>query len=162
MKDNINIRSRDKINGFISVIVVFSLCASCILYALLHDSDMTFVQYKDVVEKKTERQAGFRKVQSDMIRECDSLYSRINRFDPSVNAVYEENDIKFLINELRLTYEHNMWDKRYKVFFHMSLFYEMWFADKKTAWSKGKNITAFSQNLEKCEIGLDDINNQLK
>ena len=162
MKKNLNIRNRDKISGFISVFVIFSICTSSILYAMLRNSNMNFIHYKDVVEIKTNRQESFRDIQSDMSTECDSLYSRIERFDPQLNAVYEENDIKFLINELKLTYERNMWDKRYKVFYHVSAFYDMWFTDKKVAWSKINNTAMFNKNLEECEIGLQNKSDKLK
>ena len=162
MKNNIKIRNRDKISGFISVFVIFSICIASILYAMLRNSDMNFIHYKDVVELKTNRQSSFRDMQSDMRADCDSLYARIERFDPKVNAVYEENDIKFLINELKLTYERNMWDKRYKVFYHVGVFYDMWFIDKKIAWSKTNNTKMFNENLEECEIGLQDKSNKLK
>lgn len=69
-------------------------------------------------------------------------------------AQYEEDDIHYLINNLRNTYERNSWDKRYKLFMHIADFYAMWLSDKKQLWSIEQNIRLFKANLEECEIGL--------
>lgn len=115
---------------------------------------MELSSHKNIIVKKYERQQAFRKQQEDYRAACDSLYLRIEQFEPGVNASFEENDIKFLINDLKNVYEQNAWDKRYKVFFHIASYYEMWFADKKILWSKKSNIHTFSNNLELCEMGL--------
>lgn len=95
----------------------------------------------------------------------DSLYNKIDHYNPGIQAVYEENDIKFMINSLRNIYEERAWDARYKSFLHMSEFYAMWFIDKKDLWGKHENIRKFRKNLEECEIGLlknkNDLNTSL-
>ena len=53
-----------------------------------------------MVIKKMERQKEFQNIQSVQIVSADTLFSRIEQFEPGVNASYEENDIKFLINDL--------------------------------------------------------------
>ena len=95
----------------------------------------------------------------------DSLTARIGRFDPSVNASFEESDIKFMSSDLKDMYEKNAWDFRYKVFYHTAQFYDMWFADKKILWSKQSNVARFRTNLEKCEMGVtrkEDVLNQIQ
>jgi uncharacterized protein YqgQ len=78
-----------------------------------------------------------------------------------VTAVYEENDIEFMINELKNIYEQHAWDVRYKSFAHVSAFYDAWFTDKKVLWTKKDNIMRFKQNLEECEIGLKNNKDNL-
>ena len=75
-------------------------------------------------------------------------------FQPGVYAQYEEDDIHYLINNLRNTYERNSWDKRYKLFMHIADFYAMWLSDKKQLWSIEQNIRLFKANLEECENRL--------
>jgi hypothetical protein len=84
----------------------------------------------------------------------DLLYNKINVYDPGVNAVYEEDNIKFLVNELKNIYEKHPLDTRYKSFMHIANFYYMWYADKKTLWTLRTNIERFTKNLEECELGL--------
>lgn len=156
------IRRRDRLSGMAAVLVIFSLCTSLCLYYFISTFDTDLSSYKDVIVKKSQRQQKFRDVLSSHKTTCDSLFLRIERFDPAINALFEENDIKFLINDLRGVYEQNEWDKRYKVFFHVAGFYEMWFADKKILRSKKDNIRKFSSNLEQCEMGLTMKEEELK
>ena len=94
--------------------------------------------------------------QSAYIHTMDSIYQKIQRFNPGVNAVYEENEVLYMINDLKRVYENRSWDTRYKSFLHVSEFYYMWFIDKKELWSKRDNIARFRKNLEECEIGLNN------
>ena len=92
----------------------------------------------------------------------DSLFRKIETFEPGVYAQYEEDDIHYLINNLRNTYERNSWDKRYKLFMHIADFYAMWLSDRKQLWSIGQNISLFKANLEECEIGLQKKEEDLR
>lgn len=156
-----NIRKRDRISAVVSVLFIFGICTSVCLWFLIRSQEANIRSYKDVITKKYDRQEDFRKKQGDASAMCDSLYLRIKRFNPGVNASFEENDIKFLINDLRLQYENASWDKRNKVFYHVAAFYNMWFMDKKVLWSKKTNVATFRSNLEKCEMGLTKKEDEL-
>lgn len=160
--ENKRIRRRDKVSAVVNILVMFGVCTSLCLFFYLRNNDMEWGARKHLIVKKAERQQGLRAEQTNSLVQCDSLYWRIERFDPGVNASFEENDIKFLINDLKEVYERNVWDKRYKVFYHVAACYEMWFADKKVLWSKKMNIQNFSRNLEACEMGLALKEEELK
>lgn len=155
-------RRRDRISAAVSILLIFGVCASLCLFFYLRGNKIEFSSYKNSIVKKYERQQLFRKQQADYKELCDSLYMRIEHFEPEVNASFEENDIKFLINDLKNVYEQNAYDTRYKVFFHIASCYEMWFADKKILWSKKSNIYTFRKNLELCEMGLLKKEEELK
>lgn len=104
---------------------------------------------------KVEKIRRFREIQKEYKPIVDSLYNRISNLKPGINAQYEEEDIKYLLNDLKNTYQNNGWDNRYKVFMHVADFYQMWMTDKKELWSKRENISTFKRNLEECEIGLE-------
>ena len=156
-----NIRKGDKISAAVSVLLIFGICTSVCLCFLVRSQQINIRSYKDVITNKYDRQEDFRKKQGQTSGVCDSLYLRIKRFNPEVNASFEENDIKYLINDLRLQYENAPWDKRNKVFYHVAAFYDMWFVDKKMLWSKKTNIATFRGNLEKCEMGLTKKEDEL-
>lgn len=160
--ENKRIRRRDKVSAVINICVIFGICTSLCLFFYLKNNEPELGLYKNLIVKKAERQQMLRREQANSLIQCDSLYLRIERFDPGVNASFEENDIKFLINDLKEVYERNVWDKRYKVFYHVATYYEMWFADKKILWSKKMNILNFSRNLEACEMGLTQKEEELK
>lgn len=155
-KKRINLKER--IGGAVYVLLLFGAGVGICSWYLLsrYNTSRIFVEKKMVIAKM-KRQSDFRNTQADFRGLCDSLVLRIENFNSGINASYEENDIKFIINELRAQYEQNPWDKRYKAFYHVAGLYEMWFTDKKELWSKYANISAFRQNLEECEIGLQKL-----
>nr|WP_262487079.1 type VI secretion system transmembrane protein TssO [Geofilum rubicundum] len=62
---------------------------------------------------------------------------------------------------MKIRYADNIWDNRYKAFLHVSDLYELLLTDKKKTWTIGQNINNFRQNLEACEIGLEQKNEEL-
>lgn len=149
-----NIRKKDKISAMVVVLLIFGLCSSTCLYFYLSFNRKSLTSHKEIIVKKAERQSRLVADQASYQRICDSLYMRIERFDPGVKASFEESDIKFLISDLKGMYERNSVDVRYKVFYHTAQFYDMWFADKKLLWSKQMNVRRFQENLQLCEMGL--------
>ena len=149
-----NIRKRDKISAMIVVMLIFGICIGACSYFYLTSARKKFSSHKEIIVKKAERQNKLVSDQSSYLKICDSLYKRIERFDPGINASFEESDIKFIISDLKSVYERNSADIRYKVFYHTAQFYDMWFADKKILWSKQTNIHRFKENLQQCEMGL--------
>jgi hypothetical protein len=109
-----------------------------------------------------DRIRNFQSIQSDQMVVVDSIFGKIRDFNPSIQASYEENDIKYYLNDIKRLYEENSYDKRYKIFYQVSGFYNMWFADRKELWSKSRNIEGFKKNLEDCEIGLQKKKDELK
>ncbi|MEG0518252.1 MAG: type VI secretion system transmembrane protein TssO [Bacteroidales bacterium] len=148
------IRTRDQLSGMVCVAVIFTLCTGICMICLSGSIPIRTNSHKDIVIKKLERQQIFRETSACYQPLCDSIYEHIERFNPAVNISFEENDIKALIHELKSLYEQNAQDSRYKVFYHVAVFYEMWFADKQILWSKKSNLEKFSRSLEQCQIRL--------
>jgi hypothetical protein len=157
------VNRRERVGGAIYVLFFFALGVSVALVLLLRDGDVSRVfAKKDAIEMKMQRQQNFNSLQSTTADMCDLLVSKIEAYDPAVNAVYEKNDIQYVINELRREYENNSGDKRYLVFLHMSDFYQMWFNDKQYLWSLNANLSYVSSNLDDCELGLEKKQDELK
>ena len=125
-------------------------------------SDFKMFEQKEFVKIKMNRIKDFQQEQAESQLPVDSLFRKIETFEPGVYAQYEEDDIHYLINNLRNTYERNSWDKRYKLFMHIADFYAMWLSDRKQLWSIGQNISLFKANLEECEIGLQKKEEDLR
>lgn len=165
MNDTMN--HKEKIIGFIYVSLLFAFITTvCCLLIFYYNSNFHSFSQKDFATSKMDRIKEYQDSQNKASVVVDSLYNKINRYNPGVHAVYEENDIKFMINDLKQVYESHSWDSRYKSFLHVSEFYNMWFIDKKDLWSKKDNIVRFKKNLEECEIGLTnkktDLNSAVK
>ena len=122
----------------------FLTTVACCLVIFMWNSDFKMFEQKEFVKIKMNRIKDFQQEQA------------------GVYAQYEEDDIHYLINNLRNTYERNSWDKRYKLFMHIADFYAMWLSDRKQLWSIGQNISLFKANLEECEIGLQKKEEDLR
>lgn len=155
--------TKEKAIAFTYVTIVFTvvtlLCCIAIFY--YNETSRTY-QHKEYVISKMGRVRQFQVMQNKQLEIKDSIFNKIRDFKPSVNASYEENDIKFFLNEVKHIYEDKSYDERYKIFMQYSNFYNMWFADKKELWSKKENVLAFKKNLEECEIGLNKRLDEVK
>ncbi len=167
MESNLTIKKHlnryERTIGVIYVFLMFAIVMSCCTYFLLkQNKDLNVFARKNITVKKMKRVKDFQSIQMDNAISCDSLYARINNFKPGIQASYEESDIKFLINDLRIIYTQNSWDRRLKIFAHIANFYDDWLIDKKELWCKQKNILSFKTNLEECEIGIEKKNESIK
>lgn len=152
---------REKMMGFVYVFLLFSVTTTLCCLFLFNNSNKQTMTRKEFAIAKMSRVHEFQDIQGKRVSLVDSIYTKVADFDPGINATYKENDIKFYLNTVKSIYEDNVYDERYKVFFQLSNFYNMWFADKKELWSKKQNIKRFRKNLEECEIGLERRMNQL-
>lgn len=152
---------RERMMAFLYVLLLFSVTTTMCCVFLFHYSNKKTTTRKEFAIAKMNRIHEFQHIQNDRVAMVDSTYAKVRDFDPSINASYKENDIKFYMNTIKSVYESNTYDARYKVFFQVSNFYNMWFADKKELWSKKQNIQRFKKNLEECEIGLQRRMDQL-
>ncbi len=149
------INRNERIGGMVYVFLLFALGTGLLGWLLISGNNVQRIfSRKDSVQIKMERQQSFRKVQEQNVAICDLLTERIAAYDPGVNAVYEKNDIQYIINEVRKLYEDNRHDKRYIVFLHISDFYQMWFSERQYLWSLSANLEYLKNNLEECELGL--------
>lgn len=154
---------RERIIAFVYVSILFvlttSLCCGILFY---YNSEKKTITQKEFVIAKMDRIRSFQSMQSEEMIIIDSISNKIKEFNPGINASYEENDIKFYLNDIKGIYEKNSYDGRYKIFAQVSNFYNMWFADKKELWSKKQNVITFKKNLEACELGLEKKMDELK
>jgi len=155
--NNETINQKERIMGFGYVMILFlSITLLCCLLLFLFNSSYGLFKQKDVIISKMERVKTFQDDQKKSMDIINILHSSINNYNPGVNAVYEEDNIKYLINELKNIYTKNKLDTRYKTFDHTANFYYMWYTDRKTLWSKDLNIQRFAKDLQECELGLQN------
>lgn len=159
---NNSVNEREKTYGFIYVLLFF-IVFSCFFGWLLFFANSGFksLSQKEFAINKMNYIKEYQNAESEYMPMVDSLNRKIEAFNPGINAIYEENDINYLINRIKHVYEQKSWDLRYKSFLHIAQFYEMWLIDKKDLWNKKQNIQLFKTNLEECEIGLTNKKNEL-
>lgn len=154
---------RERVIGYVNIsflfVVLTAVCCGILFY---YNSDKKVMTQKVFVIAKMDRIREFQSMQREEMVIIDSIGNKIKYFNPGINASYEENDIKFYLNDIKNVYDKNSYDGRYKIFAQVSNFYNMWFADRKELWSKQQNVTTFKKNLEECELGLQKKKDELK
>jgi hypothetical protein len=146
---------KEKVMGFAYVVILFLLISVvCCMTIFLYNSNFGSIERKEYFVGKMKRIGEYRNDQKQYTATIDLLYKKINEHNPGVLAIYEEDNIKFLLNDLRDMYEHKSIDTRYRSFLHIADFYYIWYADKRTLWTLNNNIDIFTKNLEECELGL--------
>lgn len=154
-KDKATRNKRERIIAFVYVCLFFTVTTTiCCVLLSYYQSSGNIHSRKAFAISKMDRIRSYQTIQSKQLVVADSLYNQILDFNPGVNASYAESDIKFYLNDLKVLYNRNSHDARYKIFLQISDFYGMWFDDRKELWSKQKNIKTFKKNLEDCETGL--------
>ena len=152
---------REQIYGFVHVSLFFVVTTVVCCFCLSYYSNKSDARKENAI-KKMERIRSFQSVQSEQAAAVDSISSKIRNFNLTIQARYEEDDIKHHLNNIKDLYEKNDHDKRYKIFYQVADFYNMWFADKKELWSREQNIVEFKKNLEDCSIGLQKKKDESK
>jgi hypothetical protein len=154
-------RTENTLNKFIVFILFTFATTACCWLIMLVSPDITNLQRKNFVIARMQKIKNFQDIQGQMKPAVDTIFNKINRFNPGIYAQFEETEIKFLINDIRKIYEDQCIDKRYEVFQDIANVYEIWLFDKKEMWGKSQNVKNFAQNLQDCEIGLKKAQDRL-
>ncbi|NDV78478.1 type VI secretion system TssO [Dysgonomonas sp. 511] len=161
-KKKITKNQREKNIGFVYVSALFLLVTFICCSILFYYADTKFETNKRFVIAKMDYIRKFQNVQNEQMIIVDSIYNKIKCFDLSVKATYEANDIRIYLDGFKEIYNKNATDGRYKIFSQTSVFYNMWFSDRRELWSRKQNIVLVRQNLEECRVGLEKKNEELK
>ncbi len=157
------LNQQERISSYIYVFLMFLIIVgSCLYFLIQQNRSLELFSRKESIVRKMEHVKSYRKVQKQNSKLCDSIFVKIRDFNPSVQASYEESDIKYLINDLKSSYIQNSKDERFKIFELLGNFYEDWLSDKKELWSLKQNIHFFKTNLEECEVGIDKKKETIK
>lgn len=152
-KNYINQRERHISLFYVTICFLVLLSITCFFF-LKNNSNSRIFGRKDKLVTRMEQIESFKKLQREVALQCDTLHVNIKKFKPDVYASYEENDIRYELNELKGIYLKNDWDRRYKMFEQISILYDMWLTDRKDLWCKKQNLNELTLNLQNCEMGL--------
>jgi len=95
------------------------------------------------------------------VKHVDSLSHLLTMFNPENKQSYLESSIIFELNELKKLYEKKQNDPSYSIFMKTHNLYSMLYYDKKAAWNTINNTFFLNKNLNDCEIGFQQNQNNL-
>lgn len=119
------------------------------------------VTTRSLVYEKAAKERVFLKKQKEALALIDTTYKGIRLFNPALNAVYADNDIKNELRNLKAYYSGSEGEIQYKIFSQTAAFYMMLLDDKKILEKKHSNVLLFKNQLQKCQIGFKESQNKM-
>jgi hypothetical protein len=138
------------------VVTTIVFCIAC-----FHNYSTTEVRSKYLIVDQINKQNIILKEQQNNLAHIDSLNKMLLIYNPSTSLVYLESSINYELDELKKIYEQKKADKSYKIFNELTGFYSMQFFDKKATWNSTNNSAFLKKNLEECEIGFQQKQDNL-
>lgn len=123
-------------------------------YVCFFNYSKSEIRSKELVIEKIDLENDLLKSQLQSVAHVDSLAKMLLMYQPATSQVYLENNINFELEELKKIYEAKKADPNYKIFNELYVFNSMQFFDKKHIWNSTNNVAFLKKNLEDCEIGF--------
>ncbi|MBT2621181.1 MULTISPECIES: type VI secretion system TssO [Chryseobacterium] len=106
--------------------------------------------------QKLEQKAKFDQQQKVTLKLLDSTFVKITRLKDETTEPFVENDIQTGILDIDNVFGNDFIDIRKESYSQISLFYKMYFDDKKIISTTSEDIKLFEKKYQECMIGLKD------
>lgn len=146
---------------FIYLLVFWLVLSFVFCYACFFNYSRSEIRSKELVIEKINLENALLKSQFESSVHVDSLSKMILQYQPSTSQVYLENNINYELDELKKIYDAKKNDPNYRIFNQLYAFSSMQFFDKKAIWNSTNNIAFLKKNLEDCEIGFQQKQDNL-
>lgn len=146
---------------FIYLMSFWVMLSLLFCYVCFFNYSKSEIRSKELVIEKINMENALLKSQFESAPQIDSLSKMLMQYQPGTSQVYLENNISYELDELKKINEARKNDVHYKVFNQLYVFNSMQFFDKKAIWSASNNISYLKKNLEDCEIGFQQKQDNL-
>jgi len=106
---------------------------------------------------KLAQDAEFEAAVNQQRKTVDSTFKQITDFDPTVNAVFLTNDIKYSLNAIRTNYDRNAFNPHYKIFLHTALLYEVLLFNRRELKGNTADLEGLKKSLEDCKLSSNEF-----
>ena len=113
------------------------------------------------LEKRVQADRQFEQSAKITLSYIDSVGKQINRFDPSVQAVFLENDIKKIIHDIQQEQSDHDYDKRYELFKQVALLYSNYFVDRRELKGNSNDVSNIQKSLDDCIVNRKQLQEAL-
>lgn len=153
----IKLSIKERREQFLFFIGIFLFTMALLSFGLFHDyGDDRMVSKQDLAEKLSQ-DADFEAMVKDQRPTVDTTYKQIIMFDPGVQAVFLENDIKNSLASIKSNYERKAYDQRYKVFLQTSQLYNDLFYNRRELKGNNSDIERLGKSLEDCKLSTRQL-----
>lgn len=153
----IKLSIKERREQFLFFIGIFLFTTALLSYGLFHDyGDGRLVSKADLAEKLSQN-ADFESTVTEQRATIDTTYKQIIRFDPGVQAVFLENDIKNSLGSIKSNYDRKAYDLRYKTFLQTSQLYSDLFYDRRELKGNIADLNGIKKLLEDCNLSTRQL-----
>nr|WP_067057371.1 type VI secretion system TssO [Mucilaginibacter sp. L294] len=148
---------KEKREKFLFFMALFLFTAGVLCTAIFYNYQDSSNISKEEFAKRITEEDRFEGMVAEAIPSVDTTYSRIVKFNPDVQALFLENDIKNSITAIRSYYNSRPYDTRYKCFIYASKVPEGLFYDKRELRGNYGDIRRISKLLDDCKLSTRQL-----
>jgi hypothetical protein len=153
----IKLSIKERRDHFLFFIGIFLFTTALLSFGLFYDYERGRVVSKQDLADKLEQNAVFEATVKEQRATIDTTYKDIMTFDPGVQAVFLENDIKNSMASIKSNYERKAYDLRYKTFLQASQLYSDLFYNRRELKGNNKDTDRLSKSLEDCKLSTRQL-----
>lgn len=153
----IKLSIKERRDQFLFFIGIFLFTTALLSFGLFYDYGNGRVVSKQDLADKLEQNAEFEATVKEQRATIDTTYKDIMTFDPGVQAVFLENDIKNSMASIKSNYERKAYDVRYKTFLQASQLYSDLFYNRRELKGNNKDIDKLNKSLEDCKLSTRQL-----
>lgn len=153
----IKLSIKERREQFLFFIGIFLFTTALLSFGLFHDYGDNRIVNKDDLAEKLFQDAEFETAVTEQRATIDTTYKEIIKFDPGVQAVFIEDDIKNSLASVKSIYERKASDQRYKVFLQSAQLYNDFFYDKRELKGNNTDVGTVGKSLEDCKLSTRQL-----
>ena len=157
----IKLSIKQRTEQFVFLLGIFLFTVSVLGCGLFHDSGREKAVSKQDLTDKLSQDAEYENAVKVQRATIDTAYKQIINFDPAVNAVFLENDIKYSLGSIKSNYDRKAFDPRYKTFLQVSLLYNSLFFNRRELKGNFNDIENIKKSLENCNLSTRQLKESL-
>ncbi|WP_039867280.1 type VI secretion system transmembrane protein TssO [Pedobacter sp. BAL39] len=153
----IKLSVKERRDQFLFFIGIFLFTTMLLSYGLFNDHADGRVVSKAELSEKLSSNAEFEEMIAEQRATVDTTYKQIMSFDPKVQAVFLENDIKNSLSSIKSNYQRKAYDQRYKTFLQVSQLYNDLFYNRRELKGNNSDIENLNKSLEDCKLSTRQL-----
>jgi hypothetical protein len=152
---------KEKREKFLFFLALFLFTAGILCTAMFYNyGDGTDISKSDFAKRLNEEER-FEATVEEATPTIDTTYSRIVKFNPNVQALFLDNDIKNAITAIKSYYNSRPYDSRYKCFVYASKIHENLFYDKRELRGNYNDMSRLNKLLDDCKLSTRQLQQSL-
>ncbi|GGH01377.1 type VI secretion system TssO [Mucilaginibacter phyllosphaerae] len=148
---------KEKREKFLFFMALFLFTAGVLCTALFYNYQNNSNISKAEFARRIAEEDRFEGMVAEAMPAIDTTYARIVKFNPDVQALFLENDIKNSITAIRSYYNSRPYDTRYKCFIYASKVPESLFYDKRELRGNYGDISRINKLLDDCKLSTRQL-----